>query len=171
MPTPQKEKIVAEYSEKFSRASSVLLADFKGVDVATDTKLRRLFREHNVEYKVLKNTLAKIALNNNDIYGLDEYLNGVNGFAISYDDPTAAAKVLSKFEDKDKLSLRVCLFEGVVFGPDRVDDIANLPSREELLATLLSTLKAPMSNFAAVLAASMQNVVGVLEAVKDKKSE
>ena len=68
MPTPVKEKIVAEYTDKFARASSVLLADFSGMDVETVTELRRQFREQNVEYKVLKNTLVKIALNNNKIH-------------------------------------------------------------------------------------------------------
>ena len=170
MPTPVKEKIVAEYTDKFANASSVLLADFSGMDVATVTELRRQFREHNVEYKVLKNTLVKIALNNNKIHELDDYLKGVNGFAISYDDPTAAARVVSNFEKKDKLQLRACLFEGSLFGPDKVDAIAKLPSREQLLATLLSTLKAPMTNVAAVLQANMQKMVGVLDAVKDKKN-
>lgn len=169
MPTPQKEKVVAEYTEKFSRASSVLLADFSGMDVATVTELRSQFRNNNVEYKVLKNTLAKIALNNNDITNLDDYLKGVNGFAISYEDPTAAARVISSFKSKDKLKLRACLFEGSLFGPDKVDAIAKLPTRSELLATLLSTLQAPMAKLAAVLSASMQNMVGVLEAVKEEK--
>ena len=171
MPTPQKENVVSEYTDKFSKASSVLLTNFSGLDVATDTDLRRMFRENDVEYKVLKNTLAKIALNNNDIHELDEYLSGVNAFAISYKDPTAAARVVSNFEFKDKLELRACLFEGQLFGPDKVEEIAKLPSREELLAKLLSTLKAPMSGLAAVLAASMQNLVGTLNAVKENKSE
>lgn len=170
MPTPVKEKIVAEYTDKFANASSVLLADFSGMDVATVTELRKQFREQNVEYKVLKNTLVKIALNNNKIHELDDYLKGVNGFAISYDDPTAAARVVSNFEQKDKLQLRACLFEGSLFGPDKVDAIAKLPSREQLLATVLGTLKAPMTNFAAVLSANMQKMVGVLNAVKDKKN-
>lgn len=170
MPTPVKEKIVAEYTDKFARASSVLLADFSGMDVATVTELRRQFREQNVEYKVLKNTLVKIALNNNKIHDLDDYLKGVNGFAISYDDPTAAARVVFNFAKKDKLQLRACLFEGSLFGPDKVDAIAKLPSRDQLLATLVGTLKAPMTNFAAVLSANMQKMVGVLNAVKDKKN-
>ena len=170
MPTPDKEKIVAEYTEKFANASSVLLADFSGIDVATVTELRRRFREENVEYKVLKNTLVKIALNNNKIHDLDDYLKGVNGFAISYDDPTAAARVISKFEKKDKLQLRACLFEGNLFGPDKVEAIAKLPTRDQLLSILVGTLKAPMTNVAAVLSASMRDVVGVLNAVKDKKN-
>jgi large subunit ribosomal protein L10 len=169
MPTPEKEQIINEYTEKFSRASSVLLADFSGIDVDSDTKLRRLFRENNVEYKVLKNTLAKIALNNNKINVLDDHLKGVNGFAICYDDPTAAAKVIEKFEHKDKLTLRACLLEGSLIGPDKVGNLAKLPSRNDLLSTLLATLKAPMGNLAALLGANMQNVVGVLNALKDKK--
>jgi large subunit ribosomal protein L10 len=171
MPTIEKQQIIEEYTEKFSRASSVLLADFSGVDVATDTELRRKFREQQVEYKVLKNTLARIALHNNKIEHLDDYLKGVNGFAISYDDPTAAARVVSDFKDKEKLKLRACYFEGSLFGPDRVEEIAKLPSREQLLGTLVGTLKAPMGKVVALLQANMRNVVGVLSAVRDKKEQ
>ena len=87
MATPQKEKIIEEMTDKFGRASSIFLVDFTGMDVNSTTELRRNFRESNIEYRVLKNTLAKISFQHAGIKGMEEYLKGVNAYAISYDDP------------------------------------------------------------------------------------
>ncbi|HFE64995.1 MAG TPA: 50S ribosomal protein L10, partial [Caldithrix sp.] len=111
MPTPQKEQIVQEMTDKFGKATGVYLVDFTGLDVNSATELRRKFREANVEYRVVKNTLAKRSLHNAGIDGLDEFLKGVNAYAISYDDPTIPVKVLDKQKEvKDKLKLKAAIF-------------------------------------------------------------
>lgn len=171
MPTPQKEAIIQEMTEKFSNASSIFVADFSGVDVNTITELRRGFREAKVEYRVMKNTLARMSLKNAGIDGLNEFLVGVNSYAISYDDPTLPIKVVEKFnkDKKTEIPIKVAFFEGQLVAPEKVADLAKLPSKHELLGQLMGMLKSPMSKFVGTLNASMQNVVGVLKALEEKK--
>lgn len=172
MPTPIKETVVAELTEKFKEASALYLADFNGMTMANTTELRKKFVELNVEYRVVKNTLAKIALKNAGIDGLDEYFKGTTAVALASEDPTKPAKVISDYnkENKDNtLDLKACLFEGKLFGADKVDQLATLPSREDLLAKLARTLQAPMTNVVRTLSAPMQGIAGVLNSLKDKK--
>ncbi len=170
MPTPQKEQIVQEMTEKFGNATSIFLVDFTGMDVNTTTELRKNLREANVEYRVLKNTLAKLSFQKAGIEGMDEFLKGVNGYMISYDDPTLPAKVLKKKKEfKEKLQMKAALFEGRVVGPDQVEALANLPSRDELLAQLVGMLKQPMTKLAGTLNAAMSNLVNVLKQLEEQK--
>jgi large subunit ribosomal protein L10 len=171
MPTPQKIDIVEKYTEKFKEAKSVYIADYSGIDVATVTDVRKKFRDQNVEYKVLKNRLAKISLNNAGITELDEHLKGVNTFVIGYDDPVAPAKIFEDFNKKQEvLKLKAVLFEGKVFEAEQAKEIAKLPSREALLGQFVGMLQSPMTKLAATLSSSMQKMVGVLNALKDKKA-
>ena len=113
MPTEQKNAVIEEYTQKFKDAKCVYVAEYEGIDVATVTEVRNRFREQNVEYKVLKNRLARISLNNAGISGLDEYLTGANTFIIGYDDAVVPAKILEDFNKKDEiLKLKTVLFEG-----------------------------------------------------------
>ncbi len=170
MPTPQKEKIVEEMTEKFGKASSIFLADFTGMDVNTTTEMRKMFRQADVEYRVLKNTLAKLSFDKAGINGMEEFLKGVNAYAIAYGDPTQPAKVLEKSKElKDKIKLKAALFEGKIVGPERVEDLAKLPSREELLGQLVGMLQSPMSKLVGTLNAGMGKFVGVLKALEEKK--
>ncbi|MBD3223689.1 MAG: 50S ribosomal protein L10 [Caldithrix sp.] len=170
MASPEKIAIVEEYTDKFKQANSVYLADYTGIDVHNVTELRRQFREQNVEYKVLKNRLAKIALHNAGVEDLDDYLNGVTSFIIGYDDPVAPAKIIKSFnKKKEMLKLKGVYFEGKVFTAKQAEGLADLPSREELLAKLLSLLQSPMTKLAGTLQASMQKMVGTLNALKESK--
>ena len=163
MPTAQKIAIVEEYTEKFKRAKSVYVAEYEGMDVATVNDARSKFREKNIEYKVLKNRLARRSLNNAGITDLDTFLVG-------YDDPVVPAKILQDFNKKDEiLKLKAVLFEGKVFTAEEAKKISNLPSREVLMSQLLGMLQAPVTKFAQTLNAPMQNFLGVLNALKDKK--
>ncbi|MCB0284259.1 MAG: 50S ribosomal protein L10 [Calditrichae bacterium] len=171
MPTPQKLEIIDKYTEKFKDAKCVYIADYSGIDVATVTDIRKKFRDQNIEYKVLKNRLAKISLNNAGINDLDSYLNGVNTFVIGYDDPVAPAKIFEDFNKKKEiLKLKVVLFEGKVFEAEQAKEIAKLPTREVLLSQLVGMLQSPMTKLAATLNAPMQKMAGVLNALKDKKA-
>ncbi len=170
MPTPQKEQIVQEMSDKFGKAAGIYLVDFTGMDVNTTTELRKNFKQANVEYRVLKNTLAKLSFDKAGIDGMDDFLNGVNAYAISYDDPTIPAKILDKNKTfKEKLKYKAALFEGQVMGPEKVEAIASLPSREELLSQLVGMLKSPMTKLAGTLNAAMVNMVNVLKSLEEEK--
>lgn len=170
MPTEQKIKIVEEYTQKFKDAKAVYIADYTGIDVATVTEVRNKFRAQNVEYKVLKNRLAKRSFHEAGITGLDEHLKGVNAFVIGYDDPVAPAKI---FEDVNKgnevLRLHAVLFEGEVFGGEEAKAIAKLPTREAMLGQFVGMLNSPMTKLAATLQAPMQKLAGVLLALKENK--
>jgi len=170
MPTPQKEQVVQEMSEKFGRAVSIYLVDFTGMDVNTTNELRKSFRESDVEYRVLKNTLAKLSFHNAGVEGMDEFLKGVNAYAISYDDPTLPAKILEKNKEfKDKLKLKAALFEGKIVGPEAVDALAKLPTRDELLSQLVGMLQSPMTKLAGTLNGAMVKLVNVLKSLEENK--
>ena len=170
MPTPQKEKIVEEMTDKFGRASSIFLVDFTGMDVNATTELRRNFRESNIEYRVLKNTLAKISFQHAGIEGMEEYLKGVNAYAISYDDPTLPVKIVDKNKEfREKLKLKAALFEGKVVGSDQVVTIAKLSSRAELLGQFVSMINSPMTKLAGTLNATISKLVNVLKSIEEKK--
>lgn len=154
-----KEAKVQEIKSKLEKAQAVILADYQGLNVEEDTELRKKLREAGVEYKVYKNTLAILALKEIGIEGLDEFLKGPVSMAISYDDPTAPARVLNDFaKDHKKLELKAGLVQGEVYDLDKVKKLAAIPSKEVLLAKLLGSFKAPLSNLAYLL-----------NAVKEKK--
>ena len=170
MPTPEKQLIIDEMAEKFKRATGVFLVDFTGMDVNTTTDLRKNFKEQNVEYRIVKNTLAKISLEKAGFDGLQEYMTGVTAYAITYDDPTIPVKLLDKKKEfKDKLKVKAALFEGKVLTTEQAKAVVDLPSRDELLSKLVGTLQAPMTNFARVINAVGSNLVTVLKALEETK--
>ena len=170
MATPQKEKIVQEMSDKFGRATGIYLVDFTGLDVNTTNELRKNFRDSKIEYRVLKNTLAKISFEQAGIEGMDQFLFGVNGYAISYDDPTLPVKLLGKSKDfKEKLKLKAALFEGKIVPPEQMEDLAKLPSKKELIGQVAGMLNSPMAKLVNTLNSVMYKFVNVLKAVEDKK--
>ncbi len=170
MPTTRKEKIVEEMTDKFGRASSIFLVDFTGMDVNSTNELRRNFRESNVEYRVLKNTMARLSFQKAGIDGMDNFLKGVNAYAISYDDPTVPAKILEKNKEfKEKLILKAALFEGKIVGAEQVQIISKLPSKMELLSQLVSMFNSPMSKLVGTLNAGMSNLIYALKSLEEKK--
>ncbi|RMH63426.1 MAG: 50S ribosomal protein L10 [Calditrichaeota bacterium] len=170
MPTEQKIKIVEEYTQKFKEAKAVYIADYSGIDVATVTEVRNKFRAQNVEYKVLKNRLAKRSFNEAGITELDDHLKGVNAYIIGYDDPVAPAKIFEEFnKGKEILRLHAVLFEGKVFGGEEAKEIAKLPTRDALIGQFVGMINSPMTKLAATLQAPMQKLAGVLLALKDNK--
>ena len=170
MATQEKIDIVQAYADKFKSAKSVYLTDFSGIDVPTITGMRKKFRDENIEYKVLKNRLAKRSLQAAEINELEEHLTGVNAFVISYDDPVAPAKIIKEYNKKKEiLKLKVVYLEGQVFSADKAAALADLPSREELLAKFVGLLQAPLAKLMGTLQASMQKLAGTLDAVKNSK--
>ena len=166
-----KQQVVAELHDKLQRAKAVFLADFRGMNVEKATELRNELRKAAVEYKVVKNTLLELASRETDKESLQPHFAGPTAIALSYDDPVAAAKVLSKFAKEQQATFK--LKAGVLTGkPITVPDIqalADLPSREVLLAKLLGTIQAPTANFVGVLAAVPGSFVRALNAIRIQK--
>lgn len=144
-----KKETVAEITEKLQKATAAILVDYRGLKVEEVTELRTKFREAGIEYKVYKNTLMRRAAENAGMEELVKELVGPNAVALSYDDPVAPAKIADSFaKDHKKLELRVGMVEGVFYNEAQLKELATVPSREVLIAKLLGSLKAPVSNFA-----------------------
>lgn len=155
----EKMQIVADIVQKLSDSKTTILTDYRGLDVAEVTELRKSLREAGIEFKVLKNTLVRRATAEVNLTDIDEFLAGPTAIAFSYDDLVAPAKILSDFAKKhDALEIKAGLLEGKFISSDEIKALASLPSREGLLSMLLSVLQAPMRNFAlAVKAVSEKN--------------
>ena len=171
-----KTKLIGDVKTKFGKMTSAVFLDYKGLTVEQATKLRASFRKAGVEYKVVKNTLVRHAIKGSAFAPkLDDVLTGMTGIAWSYEDPSAAAKVVKAFkkdegEAGDKLRIKAGLIEGEILDPKGVEStLANMPSKDELRAKLLATLQAPLQNFVMLLNAPAQNFVYVLKAREDQK--
>jgi len=168
----QKEKIVEALHEKFSRAKTALLTDFRGLNMSAISELRSQLRDASVEYQVVKNTLAARASEGTDMSLLKDHFSGPCAVALSYEDPVAPAKVLTKFSEENKaLEIKIGIVDGRVIDLDGIIRLSKLPSEEELLAKLLMTLNAPITGFVTVLGGVLRNFMGVLEAIKRQKEE
>lgn len=166
-----KQQNVAELHDKLKRAKAVFLADFRGMNVEQATTLRNELRSASVEYKVVKNTLLELASKETDKESLAPHYAGPTAIAFSYDDPVAAAKVLSKFakSQPNTFKLKAGILTGKIINPADIQALADLPSREVLLAKMLGSLNAPATNFVGVLAAMPGSFVRVLNAIKVQK--
>lgn len=167
-----KQELVTEMHERLTRAKAVFLADFRGMDVGKATSLRNELRSASVEYKVFKNTLLDRASQGTDMECLSPYLTGPTAIAISYDDPVSAAKVLSKFakDPQGKFILKVGVLSGKLLDVKQIQALAELPSREVLLAKMLGSMQAPATNFVGVLAALPGSLVRALDAIRAQKA-
>ena len=161
---------IGQIKARFDKMTAAVFLDFKGMTVEHVTRLRAEFRKAGVEYKVVKNTLVKHALKDAPYkQKLDDVLVGMTGIAWSYEDPSAAAKVVKAFKKDpaagDKLLIKAGLIEGSILDADGVENqLATMPGKNELRAMLLATLQAPLQSFVALLAAPAQNLVYLLAA-------
>ena len=147
-----KQPIVDEIKGHVEKASSIVLVDYRGLTVEQDTKLRKELREAGVVYKVYKNTLLKRAFEGTDSSQLDVDLEGPAAVAFSYEDATAAARIMSNFAKQAKeLEIKSGVVEGTYYDAKGMNVIATIPSREELISKLLGSLQSPITNFARVL--------------------
>lgn len=154
-----KEAKVAEIKEKLEKAQAVVLANYQGLSVEQDTELRKSLREAGVEYKVYKNTLVTLAAKELGLEGIVEYLEGPVSIAFGYEDATAPARVLNNFaKTSKKLELKAGIVDGIIYDGEKIKVLAEIPSKEVLIAKLLGSIKSPLSNFAYLL-----------NAVKEKK--
>jgi len=147
-----KEAKVAEIKEKLEKAQGVVLSEYQGLNVEEDTELRKSLREAGVEYKVYKNTLVTLAARELGIEGIVTHLQGPISIAFGYEEPTVAARVLNDFaKTHKKLELKAAIIQGEVFDGAQVKELASIPPRDVLIAKLLGSFKAPLSNLAYLL--------------------
>jgi len=165
-----KEAAVQELVEKLGQAQGVVLTDYRGISVNKMSDLRRQLRQAGVELKVVKNTLAKRAADELGIAGLDQYLEGPTALAFSLTDPVAPAKQVSEFIKTSKiLEIKAGLVEGKVISASGVQALADLPSREVLIAQVVGAMAAPLSGFLNVLQGPVRKLGYALEAVRKQK--
>lgn len=152
----KKKVIVEEIKEKFEQAKSVVIVDYRGLKVEEATELRKIFREAGVDYKIYKNNLVKLALEGTAFETLAKDLTGPNAIAFGYGDPVVPAKILKDFsKDHKNLELKSGVIESAYYDLDGIKAIADIPSREVLIAKFLGSIKSPVSNFAYLL----QNII------------
>ena len=174
MDRTQKESLVSELRERINRAPVMYLTDFTGLSVKQMTELRRSLKKSGAEYLVVKNRLAARALAEVDgMPDLGESLTGPTGFVFGYDDAVGAAKALSDFAKahEQRPSFKLGVMEQKVLAPEQIDKLAQLPSRDVLLSQLAGALEAPMSALAAALGAKLQEMVGLLDALKEERAK
>jgi len=171
MPNIKNIEQVKELKETFLKAKAIYFTEYHGLNVGDITKLRSEFFKADVEYKVAKNTLIKLAAEQNKVSGLDEVLIGSTAIAIAYNEPVAPAKVIKEFtKDNDLPTVKGILFDGEFLPGEEFNKLADMPSKEELLSQLVAMLNSPLQKLASTLIAPMQNAVSVLNNLKEKKS-
>jgi len=166
----QKAEQVEVLTEKLRKAKVALLTDYRGLTVTQLQELRGRLRTGDVEYRVVKNTLARRAAEAAGVPALQSELEGPVAIAFGYDDLSLPSKLINEFVRSTRLKLEVKggLVEGRVFTPDQVKQLADLPSREMLIAQLMGTLQSPVGQLVGIMQTPVQQLVGVLDAYKTK---
>ncbi len=170
MPKPQKVAKVQEISAKIKETKGVVIVNYRGLNVKEETELRKKLREAGAEYVVLKNTLLSLAAKEQGIEGLEQYLAGPTAVAFGINDPVAPAKVIRDFiKQNKKMEIKGGLLGTEVINPAQVEALADLPSKEQLLAMLVRALQGPIAGLVNCLQGNIRNLVYVLEAVRNQK--
>ncbi len=172
MPNQKNTETVKVLREKVSKAKSIIFADFKGLAANNASDLRQQMHDQNAEVSVSKNTLLKIALNEEKVATdkLEEHLKGNTVAIFSYDDAIAPLKPLVEFAKKfELLKIKAAVINGIFADAAQVDTISKLPSREQLIAQVIGTMKSPLSGFVNVLSGSKRKFVYAIKAIADAK--
>jgi large subunit ribosomal protein L10 len=163
----EKERAVSKLHERLQDFKAIIFTDYRGLNVEAITRLRRQLREASVEYRVVKNTLMRIATKETSLEGLSDLFVGPTAMALSYEDPLAPVRVLMEFsKEMPMLEIKGGLVEGRKLGPREIENLAKLPGREVLLANLLRLLKSGQFRLVNVLSAQITSLVRVLEAIR-----
>lgn len=167
-----KKQEVQEIKERIEKSQSMVLVDYRGLNVAELTELRSNYREEGVEYKVYKNTMMRFAFEEAGYEEFNEYLVGPNAIAFGMDDPVKVAKITSDFsKENSNLEIKAGIMDGKIIGIDGVEALANLPSEEELRGQVVRGLNSPIQGFANVMSANLRELVTVLSAIADEKEK
>lgn len=170
MKLDEKKQIAKDLHEKFSRAKVVIATDYKGLDVAAISDLRKKLREFKVEYRVVKNTLLERASEDTEAALIRDEFKGPTAVAISYNDPVAPAKILTKFAETNKnLIIKAGVLNGRVLNFNSIKALSTMPSREVLLGQLLSAMNGVPASFVRTLGGVPKKLLYVLQAIKNQK--
>lgn len=173
MKKEEKTQSVSDIVAMLEKASSLYFTDFSGMTVEQANALRREFHSIGVQYKVVKNTLARRAFQ--QVGGYDDvqsYLIGPTGIVFGADDPIAPARLIKKFIDgNQKPSVRICVVEKKIFDGSRLPEVAALPTRNDLIAGIVGSIQSPIAGIAGVLGALARDLVYALDAIEKKKAE
>ncbi len=173
MPTQAKIEEVNRLKEMFERASSLVLADYRGLTANEMVELRQRFTKQGLEFRVVKDTLARIAAEQAGLKDLAEFFSGPIGVAVGYDDPVLAFKLAEECRKTytPNYTLKGGVFQGEVIREEEIERSSKLPSREELLAKLAMLLQSPMRALAVMLKAKIRELAVVLNEVRIKREE
>ncbi len=168
----EKSDIISEVKEMIQNSSAVYLTDYTGIKVADISAIRNNFRKEGVKYKVFKNTLFERAINETGKYEkLADHLVGMTGYAFASDNPIAPAKIIKKyFDDNNKLALKACYIENQFYPGTKLDEIASLPTKNEIIAGILGSINAPASGIVGAINAVMRDLVSVIDEISKKKA-
>jgi large subunit ribosomal protein L10 len=170
MARPEKVEKVEALKEIFDSARSVVLNDFTGLNVAKLSELRKLCRESGIEYRVVKNTLARRGVKGTAAEELEAQLEGPTALAIGRESENVSARIIAKFaEEHEAPKFKAGIVEGKVIDATGLLALSKLPSKEKLLSTLLASVKSPGSNLASVLQGTLRNLLYGLNAIIEKK--
>jgi large subunit ribosomal protein L10 len=168
-----KPEIVSEIKEMIEESTAVYLADYSGITVEDINGIRNQFRKEGVKYKVFKNTLFKRALDESGKYDkLADHLVGMTSYVFaSENSPVAPAKIIKKyFDENQKLALKACYIENQYYDGSKLNELASLPSKKELIASILGSLNSPASGIVGALNAVMRDLVSVIDEISKKKA-
>ena len=167
-----KESVVGELNEKFSKAQIAVVTDYRGLTVQVLQDLRRQLKKSDAEFRVAKNTLLRRAVQGTDYEAMAEFFTGTTAVTVSYDDPVPAAKALVDFvKDNPKMEIKGGVLGGKAINVEGLTALAKLPSREVLLSQLLSCMQSVPTNFVRVLSGVPLKAVYLLQAIKDQKEQ
>ncbi|QNK41898.1 MULTISPECIES: 50S ribosomal protein L10 [Caproicibacter] len=165
-----KKQAVSQLSESLKAAHTGVIVNYKGITVEADTKLRKELREAGCQYKVVKNTLLRLALQDSGISGLEGVLEGTTAIAVHSEDYVAPAKILAGYADKsDTFKIKAGFIDGKAATADEIKTLASLPSKEELVAQALRGLNAPITGLVTVLNGTIKGLVVALNAIAEKQ--
>ncbi len=170
MPQPAKYQKVEEISQSLSDAKSIFMTDFTGLSVEEITELRRELRKVDVNYIVVKNTLAKLSAQKIGLEKMNPYLTGPTGLAIAQDDPIAPVRVIYEFQKKiKKPTIKAAILEGQLLNQEAAEEIRNIPPKEQLLGMVVSGIASPITGLVGGLQAMLSKLVYALNAIKENK--
>lgn len=167
----EKERIVKELEEIFTKSASSVFAEFRGLNVQNMEDLRKRSREAKIEFQVIKNTLAERAFQVLDFKDTSNFFTGPTGVAFGWDDPITPIKVLSEFaKDNPQLVLKGGIIEKAMVSEDKLGALASLPPREILLSQMLMNMQSPLNGLMNVLSGPMRGLLNCLKAIEQKNS-
>lgn len=166
----EKKQVVEDIKQKLDEAMLVICTDYRGLNVGQVTQLRNNLRVPGVEYRVLKNTMFRFALQQRGYEDIADRITGPNAVVFSKDDPVGPARILTEFARINKqLEIKMGILEGKYLSADGVKELANLPSREVLLGQVVGTMQAPITSFVRVLNANLTGLVRALDGIREQK--